>query len=167
MRVGYIIAMASVIAISGGFLFITLQRYAQVNIPCNLTIILTALAVLMMIRGVGLSTKIAGLFFGFEMLVLVVVCVCEVCVRVSWSGNPTDVHLRCPHKKLSFRTFPPGRGRLPAGAAGSGHDVLALEPAERQGGEHDGVAGRHRRTLGHAGPAELRLHRVQPGELEV
>ncbi len=37
--------------------------------------ILTALAVLMMIRGVGLSTKIAGFFFGFEMLVLVVVSV--------------------------------------------------------------------------------------------
>jgi amino acid transporter len=69
--VGYIIAMASVIAISGGFLSITLQRYAHVNIPWGyLTVILTALAVLMMIRGVGLSTKIAGLFFGFEMLVL-------------------------------------------------------------------------------------------------
>src|SRR5450631_363164 len=74
--VGYIIAMASVIAISGGFLSITLQRYAHVNIPWGyLTIILTALAVLMMIRGVGLSTRIAGFFFAFEMLVLVVVSV--------------------------------------------------------------------------------------------
>ena len=74
--VGYIIAMASVIAISGGFLSITLQRYAHVDIPWGyLTVILTALAVLMMIRGVGLSTKIAGFFFAFEMLVLVVVSV--------------------------------------------------------------------------------------------
>src|SRR5579872_4136099 len=31
--VGYIIAMSSVIAISGGFLSITLQRYGNVNIP--------------------------------------------------------------------------------------------------------------------------------------
>ncbi len=68
--------MASVIAISGGFLSITLQRYAHVNIPWGyLTAILTALAVLMMIRGVGLSTKIAGFFFGFEMLVLIIVSV--------------------------------------------------------------------------------------------
>src|ERR1700724_78451 len=64
--VGYIIAMASVIAISGGFLSITLQRYAHVNIPWGyLTVILTALAVLMMIRGVAISTKIAGFFFAF------------------------------------------------------------------------------------------------------
>ena len=77
--VGYIIAMASVIAISGGFLSITLQRYAHVDIPWGyLTVILTALAVLMMIRGVGLSTKIAGFFFAFEMLVLVVVSVASL-----------------------------------------------------------------------------------------
>ena len=77
--VGYIIAMASVIAISGGFLSITLQRYAHVNIPWGyLTVILTALAVLMMIRGVAISTKIAGFFFAFEMLVLVVVSVASL-----------------------------------------------------------------------------------------
>ena len=77
--VGYIIAMASVIAISGGFLSITLQRYAHVDIPWGyLTVILTAFAVLMMIRGVGLSTKIAGFFFAFEMLVLVVVSVASL-----------------------------------------------------------------------------------------
>ena len=74
--VGYIIAMSSVIAISGGFLSLTVARYGHVNIPWGiLTVILTALAVLMMIRGVALSTKIAGLFFGFEMLVLIVVSV--------------------------------------------------------------------------------------------
>ncbi len=71
--------MASVIAISGGFLSITLQRYAHVDIPWGyLTVILTAFAVLMMIRGVGLSTKIAGFFFAFEMLVLVVVSVASL-----------------------------------------------------------------------------------------
>ena len=77
--VGYIIAMASVIAVSGGFLSITLQRYGHVNIPWGyLTVILTALAVLMMIRGVAISTKIAGFFFAFEMLVLVVVSVASL-----------------------------------------------------------------------------------------
>ncbi|MBO0771673.1 MAG: APC family permease, partial [Actinobacteria bacterium] len=73
---GYIIAMSSVIAISGGFLSITLQRYLHWNIPWGiLTVILTAAAVAMMARGVSLSTKVAGFFFAFEMLVLVVVSV--------------------------------------------------------------------------------------------
>lgn len=73
---GYIIAMSSVIAISGGFLSITLQRYLHWNIPWGiLTVILTAGAVAMMIRGVSISTKVAGFFFAFEMLVLVVVSI--------------------------------------------------------------------------------------------
>ncbi|HEY7430396.1 MAG TPA: APC family permease [Streptosporangiaceae bacterium] len=76
---GYIIAMSSVVAISGGFLSITLNYYLGWNIPWGiLTVILTAGAVIMMIRGVSVSTKIAGLFFAFEMLVLVVVSVAAI-----------------------------------------------------------------------------------------
>jgi amino acid transporter len=74
--IGYIIAMASVIAISGGFLSITVERYLKVNVPWGIfTVVLTALAVWMMIRGVAVSTKLAGLFFGIEMFVLVLVSV--------------------------------------------------------------------------------------------
>ena len=74
--IGYIVAMAAVIAISGGFLSIILNHYLHWNIPWGiLTPILTALAVLMMIRGIAVSTKLAGLFFGFEMVVLLVVSV--------------------------------------------------------------------------------------------
>ena len=40
-----------------------------------LSVLLTGGAMVMMIRGVGVSTKLAGFFFGFEMLVLVVVSV--------------------------------------------------------------------------------------------
>jgi amino acid transporter len=66
--IGYIVAMASVIAISGGFLAITLERYLHLDIPwLILTVILTGLAVWMMIRGVSISTRIAGLFLGVEM----------------------------------------------------------------------------------------------------
>jgi amino acid transporter len=73
---GYIIAMSSVIAISGGFLSITLNYYLGWNIPWGIfTVLLTAGAVVMMIRGVSVSTKIAGLFFAFEMLMLLVVSV--------------------------------------------------------------------------------------------
>jgi amino acid transporter len=73
---GYIIAISSVLAVSGGFLALTLQYYLGWNIPwIILSVLLTAGAVVMMLRGVGVSTKLAGIFFGFEMLVLVVVSV--------------------------------------------------------------------------------------------
>ena len=73
---GYIIAISSVIAISGGFLENTLHYYFHWNVPWILfTVVLTGLAVLLMIRGVGVSTKLAGYFFAVEMLVLVVVSV--------------------------------------------------------------------------------------------
>jgi len=91
---GYIIAMASVIAISGGFLQIMLQHYfPSFNFPWIIwTLILTALAVLLMIRGVAVSTKIAGLFFSIEMTVLVVVSIVSI---VKNSGH------------LSFAPFEP------------------------------------------------------------
>jgi amino acid transporter len=77
--IGYIIAMASVIAISGGFLQITLNHYLHVSIPWGiLTVALTAGAVVIMIRGVAISTKVAGALFGFELLVLVLVSVASI-----------------------------------------------------------------------------------------
>jgi amino acid transporter len=76
---GYIIAISSVLAISGGFLGDTLQYYFHWNIPwIILSVILTGGAVLMTIRGVGVSTKLAGFFFGFEMLVLIIVSVAAI-----------------------------------------------------------------------------------------
>ncbi|MFJ8364377.1 APC family permease [Streptomyces sp. NPDC093984] len=71
---GYIIAMAGVISISGGFVQITLHHYTGVDLPWIIwTLLLTGLAVVLMLRGVVVSTKWAGYFFGAEMLVLVVV----------------------------------------------------------------------------------------------
>ena len=73
---GYIIAMAGVISISGGFVQITLRHYTGVDLPWIIwTLLLTGLAVALMLRGVVVSTKWAGYFFGAEMLVLVVVSV--------------------------------------------------------------------------------------------
>jgi amino acid transporter len=73
---GYIIAISSVLAVSGGFLALTLQYYFGWNVPwILLSVLLTGGSVVMMLRGVGVSTKLAGFFFGFEMLVLVVVSV--------------------------------------------------------------------------------------------
>jgi amino acid transporter len=73
---GYIIAISSVLAICGGFLSIVLNYYFGWNVPWGiLSVVLTVGAMVMMVRGVGVSTRLAGLFFGFEMLVLVVVSV--------------------------------------------------------------------------------------------
>src|ERR1700735_5066882 len=73
---GYIIAISSVLAICGGYLSIVLQYYFNWNVPWVIfSVILTAGAIMMMVRGVAVSTKLAGFFFGFEMLVLVVVSV--------------------------------------------------------------------------------------------
>jgi len=76
---GYIIAISSVLAICGGYLSMLLQYYFNVDIPwVYFSIIFTAGAMVMMYRGVAVSTKLAGLFFGFEMLVLVVVSVAAI-----------------------------------------------------------------------------------------
>jgi amino acid transporter len=73
---GYIIAISSVLVVSGGFLSIMLQYYLGWNVPWIVfSILLTAGAMVMMFRGVGVSTKLAGFFFGFEMLILVIVAV--------------------------------------------------------------------------------------------
>src|ERR1700735_2059209 len=73
---GYIIAISSVLVVSGWFLGYTLQYYLGWNIPwIILSILLTAGSVVMMYRGVAVSTKLAGFFFGFEMLVLVIVSI--------------------------------------------------------------------------------------------
>jgi amino acid transporter len=73
---GYIIAISSVLAVSGGFLATTLQYYFNWNVPwIILSVLLTGGAVVMMLRGVGVSTRLAGFFFAFEMVVLIVVSI--------------------------------------------------------------------------------------------
>ena len=90
---GYIIAISSVLVISGGFLSQMLNYYFGWNVPWVIfSIILTGGAMVMMFRGVGVSTKLAGLFFGFEMLVLIVVAIATLATNgghISWAPfNP-------------------------------------------------------------------------------
>src|ERR1700734_3023276 len=73
---GYIIAISSVLVISGGFLSIMIQYYTGTAIPWIIfSAIFTAAAMFMMFRGVAVSTKLAGFFIGFELLVLLVVAI--------------------------------------------------------------------------------------------
>src|ERR1700740_1073325 len=60
---GYIIAISSVLAICGGYLSMLLQYYFNWNVPWVIcSVIFTAGAMVMMYRGVAVSTKLAGLF---------------------------------------------------------------------------------------------------------
>ena len=64
------------LVISGGFLSMMIQFYLNVSIPWIIfSAVFTAGAMFMMFRGVAVSTKLAGFFFGFELLVLLVVSV--------------------------------------------------------------------------------------------
>jgi len=91
---GYIIAIASVLAICGGFLSIVASYYLSWNVPWVIfSVLLTAGAIAMMIRGVGVSTKLAGFFFGFEMLVLIVIAVAALVKNgAHLSSAPFDPH---------------------------------------------------------------------------
>lgn len=76
VSIGYIIAMASVIDISGGWTQIILQHYFGINVPWQLlTLIFVAIVFFLLVRGVHLSTQFAGYFFALEMIVLVLVSV--------------------------------------------------------------------------------------------
>jgi amino acid transporter len=98
--IGYIIAMASVIAISGGFLQITINHYLHVSIPWGiLTVALTASAVVIMIRGVAISTKVAGALFGFELLVLIAVSIASI---LSHAGHLSLVPFEPSHVTNGF-----------------------------------------------------------------
>jgi amino acid transporter len=76
---GYIIAISSVLAVSGWYLEYILNYYFAWNVPWILwSVLLTAFSMYMMYRGVAVSTKLAGFFFGFEMLMLVVVSIASL-----------------------------------------------------------------------------------------
>ena len=85
--IGYIIAMASVVAISGGFTTIVVQRYLHTHVPWPIfTLLFVAGTLFLMVRGVHLSTRWAGLFFAFEMLMLLIV---SVAVLIDHAGHLT------------------------------------------------------------------------------
>ena len=97
---GYIIAISSVLAVSGGFVSLVLQYYFSWNVPWIIfSVLLTAGAVWMTIRGVGVSTKLAGFFFAFEMLVLVVVSVAAI---IQNAGHLSAVPFEPSHIKNGF-----------------------------------------------------------------
>jgi amino acid transporter len=76
LSVGYIIAIASVIAISGGWTHDILAKYVKVDIPWQaLTAILVLIALYLVISGAKPSTKVAATFFAFELVLLIAIAV--------------------------------------------------------------------------------------------
>jgi amino acid transporter len=103
---GYIIAISSVLAISGGFLSTMLQYYLSWNVPWIIfSVLLTGGAVLMTIRGVAVSTKLAGFFFAFEMLVLIVV---SIAALIKHGGSLSGVPFYPSHVTNGFRGLAAG-----------------------------------------------------------
>jgi amino acid transporter len=96
---GYIAAMASVIAIVGGFLQYLFQHYnvsGLESVPWIVwTAVFLAFAAFMMVRGVKVSTRIAGIFFAFEFAVLVIVSIAALIKfhgNLSWAPfNPSKI----------------------------------------------------------------------------
>ena len=128
---GYIIAISSVLAISGGFLATTLQHYLHWNVPwIILSVILTGGAVLMTIRGVGVSTKLAGFFFGFEMLVLIIV---SIAALIKNGGHLSLIPFEPSHitKRLQRAWRPVSRWRSTSSSAGRTRPRWPRRPATR------------------------------------
>jgi len=98
--VGYIIAISSVLVISGGFLSIMIQYYTGTNVPWIIfSAIFTAGAMYMMFRGVAVSTKLAGFFFAFELAVLFIV---SIAVLIKNGGHLSGVPFQPSHVLHGF-----------------------------------------------------------------
>jgi amino acid transporter len=98
--IGYIIAISSVLVISGGFLSIMIQYYTGTNVPWIIfSAIFTAGAMYMMFRGVAVSTKLAGFFFAFELAVLLVV---SIAVLIKNGGHLSGVPFQPSHVLHGF-----------------------------------------------------------------
>jgi amino acid transporter len=97
---GYIIAIASVLVISGGFLSIMIHYYTGTNVPWIIfSAVFTAGAMFMMFRGVAVSTRLAGFFFAFEMTVLLVV---SIAVLIKNGGHLRAVPFEPSHVLNGF-----------------------------------------------------------------
>jgi amino acid transporter len=95
LSVGYIIAVASVVAISGAWTQDILRTYLHIHIPWQpLTLVLTVTALMLIVRGARVSTKAAAVFFGFELSLLLVIA---IALLIQHGGS------------LNLHPFDPGR----------------------------------------------------------
>jgi amino acid transporter len=104
---GYILAVASVVAISGGWTETIIKHYLHVTIPWQIfTAILTGGALYLIVAGAKPSTNIAAIFFGFEAVLLIVIAV-ALLIQHSGSINlkpfdPSHLHRGFSGLSLGF-----------------------------------------------------------------
>jgi amino acid transporter len=73
---GYILAVASVVAISGGWTETIIKHYLSITIPWQIfTALLTGGALYLIVAGAKPSTNVAAVFFVFEAVLLVVIAI--------------------------------------------------------------------------------------------
>jgi amino acid transporter len=73
---GYILAVASVVAISGGWTETIIKHYLSITIPWQIfTALLVGGALYLIIAGAKPSTNVAAIFFAFEAVLLVVIAI--------------------------------------------------------------------------------------------
>jgi len=91
---GYILAVSSVVAISGGWTETIIKHYLSITIPWQIfTAILTGAALYLIISGAKPSTTIAAIFFAFEAVLLLVIA---IALLIQHSGS------------ISAKPFDPG-----------------------------------------------------------
>ena len=90
VAVGYMIAMAGVFTMSGGFLALTLAHYGVATVPWGpLTLVITLAALALMVRGIRLSTSAVAAAVVLQVTIMVVACaVILVDHRTGLSGAP-------------------------------------------------------------------------------
>ncbi len=76
VAIGYTVAMAGVFTMSGGIVALTLSHYTSWNPPWGpITILLTAGAIWLTVRGVKLSTKAVGAAVVVQVAIMLAVCI--------------------------------------------------------------------------------------------
>ncbi len=76
VAVGYTIAMAGVFTMSGGFIAITLAHYGIADIAWGpLTVVITVAALVLMVRGIRLSTSAVAGAVVLQVTIMVIACV--------------------------------------------------------------------------------------------
>jgi amino acid transporter len=104
---GYIIAVASVVTISGGFAETILKHYLSITIPWQaISAFLTLGALALIVTGAKPSTKVAAVLFTFQVLLLLVV---GIALLIQHSGyingqpfNPSNLHRGFSGLSLGF-----------------------------------------------------------------